>query len=208
MQRRVLAAMVLVLGFEARADRREIYTMVAIEPGVASAHAPVQPPGTSSHVACGAQLAAFYGVTNSIHVGAALSFNYAPNFRYGNVSRRLEDGSSTPVGTYFQNGMTVGLGALAQYRFDTGFALAPIARLEVGLNFAQLVGAQLQPDGRDFGIDFAAEGRAVFAARGLVGVEWRVSERWVGSVGIGYRRNFGGSVPWEISVPLGIGLVW
>jgi hypothetical protein len=205
--RRAVLLVLLLLPFHARADRRELYALLSASPAVLSLQAPVEGAPSTTAPALGAGLVGYYGLTNTLHVGASLDLLGTRNARFPGVTRVQPDGSPL-TGTFFLNAWTVGLSALALYRFDTGYALAPVARVQVGLTRHAFTHQQLIPEGQRFAVDVPGEARLALTAGASLGAEYRWNAHLVASVAVRVGRSFQVRAPWAVELPLAVGWVW
>ncbi len=189
------------------ADRRELY--VQLEPGLSIQYlkdAPTQS-STALGIGFGGQLSVFYGVTNGFHVGGYGRGFYAPDIAFASVSPALADGSR-PTGTLYENAFGFGFGALLRWRFDTGYAFAPLVQLELGMCWARFTNLQLVPTGRDFALPLPAVDVLAPDGRLVVGGEYRVGEHFVISLLVGGRRSLSALAQWQFDAAGALAFVW
>jgi len=206
MTRSGLALLVVFAASAARADRREVFIQAEAGLGVQllTDAATAAKPGTGLGV--GAQLHVFYGLTNSLHVGGYARGFFAPDVSFVDVTPTLADGSK-PTGTLYENAFGAGGGALVRWRFDTGFSLAPFVQLELGVAWARFEKLQLIPTAKTFGIDLPLVDEIAPDGRAVVGLEYRLGERFLISLHLGGRRSLNRVSQWQLDVALAAGVV-
>lgn len=205
--RPTLFALVLLAAPPALADRRELYALLEGGAGLHLQKDPAAAAQTGAGVGLAGQLHVFYGITNSLHVGGWVRGFWAPDIAFASVTPTLADGS-TPTGTLYANAHGFAGGALARWRFDTGFAVAPWVQLELGLGWQRFSLQQLIPTGRDFAIPLPLRDELSPEARLAGGVEYRLLERLLLQLVLGVRRNFGAVAQWQFDLSLGVGVVF
>ncbi len=176
-------------------------------PGRGSFSGPFDGTPPALNFSAGVQLVAYYGLTHSLHVGAAFGFSGGLNTAYQRMTLQLEDGSR-PTGDLFEDFFTVTAAAVLAYRLDTGYPLAPLARVELGGNFVRYPHGEFFPDQTRLALALPTRSELVPSARLVMAVEYRFADRWVASVGLSARRHFGGRSPWLLTVPLSAGVIW
>lgn len=204
---RALALLFCLSAAAALADRRELYVTGSASAAQLQLQDPAGGAVGASPFGLGAELGAFYGITNSIHVGGSASFSLTRDASFSGVSVRLDDGSQ-PRGALYQDAWSLTAGPYVHYRYDTGYDLAPIGRLGVSAGYVQYSRLQLIPDGRDFAIPFPDQSEFVFGARALLGAEYRFNDWMVASIAIGARHHFNSLWPWQFELPLTFGMIF
>lgn len=205
---RVLAFfMALVAATAARADEKEIYTLVGYVPTVQRYDLPANGAGSATDFANALDLTAYYGLTNTIHVGARLRGTISSDVHLADVRVNLPDGSVSPGDAYLDH-LAVALSALALYRFDTGLHLAPMLEVEAGFSSHQYRRIAHVPAGVAFTIPLADVSETVFRAASALLLEYRFGNRWVASGGVGVQVEPSSHAPWAVLVPLRVGAVW
>lgn len=197
----------LVISGTALADRREAY--VLLEGGVGVQLLTDAATGSQSATAFGpaGAVQVFYGLTNTLHLGAYVRGAYLSSLSFAGVQPTLADGS-TPTGTLYEDELAIGGGALLRLRIDTGVLVAPFAQLELGATWLHFSGLALYPPSHAFAI--ALPERDVLApdARGVLGLELRLVEHLVLELRLGVRRALTPIVPWQFDGGLAVGAVW
>lgn len=206
MKRLPVLAFILVSA-PALADRRELY--VLLEGGAAVESLRDAPSLTQSGTAVGpaGELQAFYGLSNTLHLGGYVRGLYAPNVSFQGVAAVLEDGSR-PTGTLYEDTHGFGAGVLARWRFDTGYTLAPLAQLELGATWRRYRLQQLIPSGKDFAISLPDKDELAPDVRLVAGVEYRVLDQVLLELLVGARRPLAGVIAWQLTGSVAVGLVW
>ena len=203
----VLAAAAGLYSPPSFADRRELY--VQLEPGLALQYLKDAPTQTSTAIGTGfgGQLSVFYGVTNGLHVGSYGRGFYAPDIAFASVSPALADGSRS-TGTLYENAFGFGFGALVRWRFDTGYAFAPLVQVELGMSWARFTNLQLVPTGRDFALQLPPVDVLSSDGRIVVGGEYRIGEHFVISLLVGGRRSLNALAHWQFDAAGALAFVW
>jgi hypothetical protein len=111
----VLALVGLVAPGRARADRRDLYMLLGYQPGVSRLHSPAGSDATVTSYAGAFDLTAYYGLSNTLHVGGRLRFSRTTDMRFEAVDVTKVDGT-TSRGDVFADHFGFGFGALALYR--------------------------------------------------------------------------------------------
>ncbi|WP_342382204.1 hypothetical protein NVS55_40105 (plasmid) [Myxococcus stipitatus] len=204
---RLALLLVLLLPHLARADRRELYTQLALGPAVLFLSDPAGSSSTATHPALSVELSTFYGLTNSFHLGGTIRFTGTRNARYASIGVALPDGS-LPLGSLYLDAWSLGAAALVAYRHDTGLDLAPTARVELGLAHSAYQRRELIPATRNYSLTLPSVSDFAPTARAVVGIEYRFRDSLVASAGLGIRRAFGSSLPWTLDIPLNFGVIW
>src|SRR5689334_14622217 len=119
----------------------------------------------------------------------------------------LPDGSNS-TGEVFEDHRSLGLGALALYRVDTGYRVAPVLELEAGFTAHQYRRIAHIPTGVAFTIAMPDVSATVLHAGAALLLEYRLANRWVFASGVGVQAENGGLTPWTLSVPLRVGVIW
>lgn len=189
----VIIALASLAPCHARADHREVYAQLAFTPGLLVARAPTTQ-SSAARPALGGEVLAYYGLTNAIHVGAALQTASASNLSF-----------TTETGTLYADLLDLSACALLVYRLDTGFTFAPVARLELGVAHDRFTRAQVLYQG--FSTPTGDVVETSFTAGASVALEYRFGDHIIASAGFHARRNFG-RVGWSLGVPFSVGLIW
>jgi hypothetical protein len=119
----------------------------------------------------------------------------------------MPDGSVSRGDVYLDH-RSVGIGALALYRLDTGLHLAPLLEVEAGFTSHQYRRIAHVPTGVAYIIPLSDVSEAVFHGAAAVLVEYRFRNRWIAAAGVGVQVEPGASVPWSVNLPLRVGVIW
>lgn len=204
--RRALSLLLLMASTSALADRRELYLQLEAGLGVQLLADAATRATRATALGPAAQLSVFYGLSNPLHLGVYGRGFFAPDVAFPGVTPTLADGS-TPTGTLYQNAFGAGAGALVRWRFDTGYAVAPFAQLELGFAWARFERLQLIPDGRTFGVNLPSATHLAPDGRAVLGVEWRLGERFLLSFLVAGRRALSPVAQWQLDVAGAVALI-
>lgn len=207
MPRRPFFLLLLLVPLAAHADRGELYTLLEVTPGQSSSSGPFESTATVFHSTPGAQLVAYYGLNHSLDVGAALGITGGRNTAWRHVTPQLADGSR-PTGDFFEDFFSATAAAVLTWRLDTGYPFAPLARAEFGAALLGYPRAEFFPDNTRLALSIPARMELVPSMRLVTAIEYRFTDRWVASVGLAARHNFGGRTPWQLSLPVSVGVIW
>ena len=191
----------------ARADRRDLYTVLAIEPAWTVSRDPLSGEGQATAPMASVALSAYYGITNSIHLGAVARFGYSRDVTYEGVTVTLPDGTSSQ-GRLFHNSSQFGLSALGLYRFDTGIKWAPFASIEAGLVHDARTAREHVPAGASFGIAFPDRAEMVPVLRPAIGLEYRVTDRFIIAMSTTVGVSLDGGSRVQLAFPVAVGATW
>lgn len=191
----------VLLSTPALADRRELYLELEAGLGVQLLADAATATQRGTGLGPALQLSAFYGLTNSLHVGGYARGFFAPDIAFPSVTATLADGS-TPTGTLYENAFGAGAGGLARWRFDTGYPIAPFAQLELGVAWVRFEKLQLIPNGRNFGLELPSQSLLALDGRALIGLEWRLGDRFVLALHFAGRRAFNRVAQWQLDAAL------
>lgn len=197
----------LLFASQAFADRREMYVLFEAGGGLRVQKDPATATQQGVGIGPEGQLHVFYGVTNSLHVGGWARGFWVPDMAFAGVTPTLADGSR-PTGTLYANAHGFAGGALARWRFDTGFPLAPWVQLELGLGWQRFSLQELIPTGRDFGIGLRMRDEVSAEGRLAAGIEYRLFERLLLQLLVGVRRSLGAVAQWQFDLSLAAGVVF
>ena len=203
----VVSLVAMVTATSARADREEFYTLIGYVPTAQHYDLPGNGSGSGTEFANALDLTAYYGLTNTIHVGARLRATISSDVHLADVRVNLPDGSVSP-GDAFLDHRAVALSALALYRLDTGLHLAPMLEVEAGFSTHQYRRIAHVPAGVAFTIPLADVSETVFRAASALLLEYRFGNRWTASGGVGVQVEPSSHAPWAVLVPLRVGAVW
>jgi hypothetical protein len=191
---------------DARADRRELYTLVGYQPGVSHLRSPAGSDATATIYAGALDLTAYYGLSNTFHVGGRLRFSRSSDVRVDGVD--LPAVAGTPSrGDVFADHFGFGFGALALYRVDTGYSLAPVFELEAGFTIHDYGNVVHVPSEAAYRTPLAGFSETVVHGSATAVLEYRFRNYWVASAGVGVQVE-GGRVPWSVFVPFRLGRIW
>ena len=199
----LLAVAFLLTAGTSRADRRELYTVLGYEGGVSHYLLPEAGSGAATSYAGALDLGVYYGLTNTVHLGARLRASGASDLHFSGAMLRLPDGSASS-GEVYEDHRSLGLYALALYRVDTGLSLAPLVELEGGLTAHQYRNIAYVPSGVAYSVGLPDVSQTVLHVSGAVLLEYRFSNRYVVATGIRVQAE-GGQNPWAVVVPLRVG---
>lgn len=198
---------VLVCATTARADHEEIYTVIGYEAGVSRYDLPANGSGTSTSFAGALEASIYYGLTNTIHIGGRVRASSSSDVRFSGVRLSMPDGSIS-TGDVFEDHRSLGVGAVAIYRYDTGLHLAPVFELEGGFTSHQYRRIAHVPTGVAFTIPLPDVSETLLHGSAALLLEYRFANRWIAAGGVGVQGETGGLVPWSVSVPLRFGVIW
>ncbi len=201
-----LAAALLSAG-PARADRKEIYTLLGFGAGATRYNVPASGSGSTTAFAGALDVTVYYGLTNTLHLGGRLQVTSTSNVHFDSAKVTMADGSES-VGSVFADHSAMSLGALGLYRFDTGVAFAPVLELEAGFAGHQYQRVEHVPAGAGFKYELGSKSQGALYGAGAVLLEYRFANRWIAKTGISVRAETGNLQPWSLSVPLRVGVVW
>ena len=205
MPRTALAVVALALALPARADRRETYAVIGYEPGVSRYQLGKTGSGEATRPAGTLTATVYYGLTNSLHLGGRLGVSSTSNLHIGGSVVSL-NGVPTQ-GDVYEDALSIGFGGVAIYRIDTHHALAPLLELEGGFRNHQFSRVAFIPSGSTYVYSQeSVSTTSLYGAAALL-LEYRFATRWIAAAGIAGTRE-SGPVPWGISVPLRVGVVW
>jgi hypothetical protein len=192
----------LALPSAAHADRRDLYTSLEVSPQLLRLDAPLSPTPSVFAPAVEAGVVAYYGLTNSIHVGAALRYAYAQDASFNSA---VVGGQS---GTTYENFSSISAALVAAYRFDLGRRLAPIAQLEVGFASLNYTAIAQVPDAAPYSMAYPDYSETRLEVRILGRAEYQLTDHLVASAGVGVILHPGGLNPWTATLPLTFGWIW
>lgn len=207
MLRQLIGLLVLVAASPVWADQGELYAQVSAAPVLSSFDDPAGGSASALRLGLGTQVAAFYGLTDTLHLGASLRFGGARDVAFSGLRVRLADGSQ-PLGTLYEDAYVLGAGALAHYRLDTGENWAPFAQLELGAVYHRYARLQHVPEGTTLSANFPEVGEWALSGRATVGLEYRFADRFFASLALGVRRNLNALTVWQVELPASAGIIW
>lgn len=190
----ILAVLASLAPLHALADRRELYAELTFAPSLLVVRAPTAD-STASRPALGGELLACYGLSNTIHVGLALHAARATDLAF----------AAAAAGTLYSDLLDLSARALVAYRLDTGSALAPIARIELGVAHDRFTRAQILYQGFSTPAGDVAE--TSLTAGAAIAAEYRIGDHLVATLGIHARRTFG-RLAWSLDLPISFGAIW
>jgi hypothetical protein len=186
----------------ARADRRDLYTLVEFPLGIASFYDPPTTNAQASAPTYGAGLLAFYGITNQLHVGGVLRYVGSTDVGFKDVT------TTAGTGDLYANHRALAVGALAVYRIDTGRILAPLAQLELGFARHTYRDVALSPTGSGYYLPADDATETLPYARAGAGVEVRLWSNLYGSAVVSAEFSPSALRRWSLIVPLAVGWIW
>ena len=195
----------LLVSSAARADRREWYAVLGLDPGVA--HSELGPTGSGEATRTSGTFTAsgYYGLTNEWHVGARIRLSKTTNLEVNN-SVVVLNGVET-LGDVYEDHLGIGLGAVLLYRLSTNHPLAPLFELEGGVTNHSFSRVAFIPKGSTYSYPQSNVSYVALYGAAAVLLEYRFLTRWVAAAGVAVQRE-SGQVPWGISLPLRIGVIW
>jgi hypothetical protein len=205
---RKLPLLLLLVPTAVLADRGELYTLLEVSPAALRDAGPFATGAASwKPLPVAGQLLGYYGLTHGLHVGASLGLGRAPNWVSRDVAWQLPDGSS-PTGNLYEDLFTLRAGGLASYRLDTGYPVAPVGRLELGLSLQRFSNRAFIPSNTTLQLPVDSSTTVAPYARVTVGAEVRFANHWLASFGLGGRRLLGSRTPWQVEASLAAGYIW
>jgi hypothetical protein len=206
MRRLALLSLVLVIPATVRADKGELYALIGGQFLLPRYDSALGGPGRATPTAGGLDAVAYYGLTNWIHVGAAVHVSRVSDVTFENTRVTLSDGSPS-TGAVYLNDLASGGGAVALCRFDTGYRLAPVLSLELGVNHHSYTEIDHVPAGASYQLAFPDVSEFVLSARGELLLEYRFTDHLVAAAGVSAVAEQG-HMPWQLGVPLRFGVIW
>jgi hypothetical protein len=189
------------------ADRRELYVVIGLEPALLHTDDAYGATGTANTAGGALSLSAYYGLTNTVHVGAALRTTAARNIQVSPIAVPIAGGTRR-TGTLYEDLLAVSFGGLALYRFDTGYRAAPTLSLELGGGQYTYSNRAHAPAGAGFSQAVPSVSYFAFYARPAVGLEYRLGDRLVAGVAVAAEIAPAAHQPWSIAVPFSVGVIW
>jgi hypothetical protein len=202
-----VVAVALLAAGQARADRKERYAVLGLDAGVNRYNLPASGTGSTTALAGALDLSVYYGLTNALHVGGRLRLSSTSSIHCSGVRLTMPDGSQS-VGDVYVDHRSIGLGALALYRVDTGFALAPLFEVEAGFTAHEYRRIEHVPTGVAYKIELPNASQTALRGSLAALLEYRFANRWVAIAGITAQVESGNLQPWSLSVPLRVGVIW
>jgi hypothetical protein len=197
----------LLAAGRARADHKEIYTVLGFDAGVNRYNLPANGSGSTTAYAGALDLSVYYGLTNALHVGGRLRVSSTSNIHFSGVTLTMPDGGQS-VGDVYADHRSIGLGALALYRVDTGRALAPLVEVEAGFTAHEYRRIEHVPAGVAYKIELPNASQTALHGSLAALLEYRFANRWVAMAGLTAQAESGNLQPWSLSVPLRLGMIW
>jgi hypothetical protein len=207
MSRPALISLALLLPVAGRADGREFYTLFGAQLVLPHYYDTLSATDTATPIAGALEFTAYYGLTNTIHVGIAAHVSRARDIALSKATVTLSDGSASP-GAVYENDLAIGAGALVLYRFDTRRVLAPVLSLEIGANHHSYTQIDHIPAGATYQITFPDSSEFVLSGRAAFLLEYRLGDRFVATSGVSLVLEPGGHAPWQIALPFLVGVIW
>ncbi len=152
-------------------------------------------------------LSAYYGLANTWHVGGRIRGSISSDVHLADVRVNMPDGSVSRGDVYLDH-RSIGIGALALYRLDTGLHLAPVLEVEAGFTSHQYRRIAHVPAGVGYIIPLSGVSETVFHGAAAMLVEYRFGNRWMAAAGAGVEVEPGARVPWSVNLPLRVGVIW
>jgi hypothetical protein len=185
------------------ADARELYVLVEGAPALLFLKDPSAGQASTRQVAFLGAVTAYYGFTNSLHLGLNAHLAITDNVSFPGLSI-----DSLPQGTLYENVLAVGADALAAYRLDTGYPVAPVARLQFGGTYQSYLGQQLVTNDMAHAVALPDKSELVWGVQLGLGAEYRFGDHLVASLGVAARYSLSGLIRWQLSLPLTAGVIW
>lgn len=207
MSRALSLLALLLVPLSARADRGELYTLLELSPSASRLDAPSSPAGPSWKMLPAGKVLVLRGLSHELLLGGALGVAYGKDLLFQNASLELDDGSR-PRGRLFENLLGLTIGAVAAYRYDTGYSIAPIVRAELGLSGRFFHNRTFLPANTSVQIAEPSLTEWTPYSHVALGAELRFADKWVAALGVGATRSFRGRVPWQVDASLVIGRIW
>lgn len=202
-------AAVLGVGFDARADEHEWYTLIGYRGGVSHYRTPVEGAGSATRYVGGIDFTSYYGITGDLHVGGRIGLSRSGDVKFSGVSI-----PSVGAGNLYLDHLSVSIVAVVVFRlqrlgvtFRNDSCLAPVLDLELGLGIRNYRNIEQVPTGGDGKVSVPNVTETVAQGAGSVLLEYRFLEHWVASAGVGARLE-SGHTPWSLFVPIRIGRIW
>jgi hypothetical protein len=205
--RSIVLLAVLFASGAARADRKEVYTVLGYQAGASHYLLPATGSGSVTSYAGALDASAYYGLTNALHVGGRVRVTSSSDVHFSGTTVILSDGSQS-TGDVYDDHRALGVGALALYRVDTGSALAPVIELEGGFTIHEYRRIAHVPGGAAYAIPLASVSELVLHGAGALLFEYRLGKRWMFATGVGVHVEAGGLTPWSVIAPFRIGFIW
>ncbi len=191
----------------ARGDYKEFYTVVGYEAGANHYSLPASGSGSVTSFAGAISLSTYYGLSNSLHIGGRVRVSASSDVHFSGATVSMPDGAGS-TGDVYRDHRSVGLGALAVYRVDMGFRLAPVFELEGGFTTHQYRNIAHVPAGASFTVSLSNVAETVLHGSGSVLLEYRFRNGWILATGIGGQVEPNGLTPWSLFVPFRVGRIW
>lgn len=207
MSRALLLLALLVLPLSARADRGELYTLLELAPSASRLTAPSTSAGPAWKLLPAAKALVLHGLTHELLLGGALGVTYGKDLLFQDAALELADGSR-PRGRLYEDLLGLSLGAVAAYRYDTGYSIAPVVRAELGLAGRLFHNRTFLPANTTAQIAEPSLAEWTPYSHVALGAELRFADKWVATLGLGATKHFRGRIPWEVDASLVIGRVW
>lgn len=192
----------------ARADHKETYTLVGYQGGLSHYRFPGTTGSGSTTVYAGAlDLTAYYGLSNTLHVGGRVRATSSSDVHIGDATVAVPGGSRSAGDVYFDQ-RSLGFGVLGLYRVDTGYAVAPVVELELGFTTHQYRRIAHVPAGRAFFVSLPDTSETALQASTALLLEYRFRNSWIVIAGATVQVEPGGFTPWSVTVPIRFGRIW
>ena len=190
-----------------RADRREFYTTVDIAPIYMHLDEPIRGGPKTNCVGAEASLSAYYGLTNSFHLGGSLHYAMAKDAKFDNVSLLLPDGTPSS-GAVFEDVTAFSATGLLAYRLNLGRPFTTVAQVEAGLVSLAYGNIGHVPQGTNYSIGFPKESETRLELRASLRGDYRFGEHFLVGAGLGIVAHPGAMNSWSVIVPVTVGWIW
>jgi hypothetical protein len=205
--RAIVALLAASMASSALADRRELYTVLAYEPGFCRFDVPVGSGDPTTRFCNSVAAAAYYGFTNSVHLGGRVRASRMTDIHFTGTTVRLGDGSAS-YGDIYEDHWSLGIGALAAYRFDIRGPLAPVAELEAGVVAHKYDRIEHVPSGATHTVPEGSKSSTELYAAASLLAEYRFANRWAASAGMSGQLESGRLRPWSVTFPVRVAYIW
>lgn len=197
----------LLLPLSARADKGELYTLLELSPSASRLAAPSSSAGPSWQLLPAGKVLVLRGLTHELLLGGALGVAYGKDLLYRDAALELDDGSR-PRGLLYEDLLGLSVGAVAAYRYDTGYSIAPVLRVELGLAGRFFHNRAFLPANTTVQLAQPSFTQWTPYSHVALGSELRFADKWVAALSVGATRSFRGRVPWQVDTSLVIGRIW
>jgi hypothetical protein len=206
--RRARAALVLLVSTfasPALGDRGETYVVLGFSPGMTRYKLGRTGSGETTNASSTFNVTAYYGLSNTWHVGGRLRTNRTTNLHVANATTDLN--RIQTVGDVYEDHLGLGLDGVILYRVDTHYPLAPLIELAGGVTSHQFSRIAFIPARSTYSYSRPSIHNVALHGGATVLLEYRFATRWVAAAGVSAEAE-SGDVPSSFTVPLRLGAVW